>query len=129
MSWKMPFKSTLLVLFLLAGFQAGAQDYPLRGKVLTLQGAVIPFATLQLKGQNKGTITLDDGSYELLLPAGAYQLVVSRLGFRTVEQAVTVTDSLRLDMILEEEATSLAEVVVRARLRDRAEEIMRQVIR
>ena len=107
-----------------------AQLYPVRGKVRTQLGEVVPFATVVVKAQNAGTITLDDGSFEFSLPKGFYQLVVSRVGFKTTEQSIIVADSVpSVNIILEEEATSLAEVVVRARARDRAEEIMRQVIR
>lgn len=130
MSCNMPHRSFFILLFLLTGFTVAAQLYPVKGKVRTAQGEPIPFATLQVKAQNAGTITLEDGSFELSVPTGSYRLVVSRVGFRTTEQSLTVRDSIHsLIITLDEEATSLSEVVVRAKLRDRAEEIMRQVIR
>ena len=90
----MPHRSFFILLFLLTGFTVAAQLYPVKGKVRTAQGEPIPFATLQVKAQNAGTITLEDGSFELSVPTGSYRLVVSRVGFRTTEQSLTVRDSI-----------------------------------
>src|SRR5687768_15754066 len=123
----MPHRILLLLLFLVTGFTVTGQLHPVKGRVQTVAGEAVPFATVQVQGT--GTISLADGSFELELSPGTHQLVVSRIGFKTLIKNISVPDSTRHVLVLEEDATSLAEVVVRAKARDRAEEIMRQVVR
>ena len=124
----MHLKHLLFFLSLLGNLSVAAQVFPITGKVSSTGSEPVPFATLQIKQQPVNTITLEDGSFELLLPAGTYQLVVTRVGFKTREQTLIVKAPMHLDISLEESATSLSEVVVKAKIRDRAEEIMRQVV-
>lgn len=123
-------KHLLFFSCLLCSLTVAAQLYPVQGRVQTAGSEAIPFATVRVKDHPTGTITLDDGRFELLLATGSYQLIVSRVGYKTTEQSVIVRDSAHsVTIIIDEEARSLSEVVVKVRARDRAEEIMRQVIR
>ncbi|MEI6950083.1 DUF5686 and carboxypeptidase regulatory-like domain-containing protein [Paraflavisolibacter sp. H34] len=119
----------ILFLLLLSTAALHAQVYKVQGQVLTSQAQPIPFATIRVKELRSGTTAGADGHYELALGAGDYHLQVSMIGFKPLELPLRVSDSVQRDIVLEEEAQNLSEVVVRVKARDRAEEIMRQVIR
>lgn len=98
--------------------------------MLKNKSEVVPFATIKVKELGSGTTVKQDGTYELGLRAGNYLLEISMIGYKNQLITLSVPDTIYRDIILEEEeAQSLSEVVVRAKVRDRAEEIMRQVIR
>ena len=84
--------------------------------------------SVQLKGTSQGTITKNDGTYQLSLHEGFNEIVVSMIGFKTRVLSVTIRDNYQQNIILEEESQSLGEVVIKTKIKDRAEEIMRQLI-
>ena len=58
----------------LNGFGQGT----IRGKVTSMEGEVIPYATVRIKGENKGGTTDFDGLYTIKsVPAGTYTLIFS----------------------------------------------------
>jgi iron complex outermembrane receptor protein len=68
-----------------------------------------------LEGARGRVVTGDDGRYRLAdIAPGSYTLVVKRLGYAPVRQAVTVADGqeLTVDVTLEPRPTALDEVVV-----------------
>ena len=64
---------------------ANAQPAMLSGRVLSSEKEIIDFATVYLKGTNQGGITNAEGIYHLKARAGRYTLVVSAVGYKTVE--------------------------------------------
>ena len=68
-----------------------AQRGRLTGQVLNTQREPVEGMSVALKGTAIGTMTGPDGRFRLSAPAGAYQLVISSLGYATQELAVTVT--------------------------------------
>ena len=103
----------------------------MRGTVRSSRLEPLPFVSVQVKEFRLGTLTKEDGSYELKLEPGRYELVYSMVGYRSQVVALVVgkTD-YRQDIILEmDESSSMEGVVIRGRSRDRAEEIIRQAIR
>jgi Ca-activated chloride channel homolog len=52
------------------------------GKVMREGGDPLPFANVVLEGTNYGAMTLDDGSFDFLVPPGTYDLVVSFMGYQ-----------------------------------------------
>lgn len=122
-------KYFLIFILLISAATLQAQVYKVEGKITNSRGEEIPYATIQVKGLHFGTTAKVDGSYELNLGAGNYHLLVSNIGYKTSEIVIMVPDSVYHDIILEEESQNLSEVVVRVKTRDRAEEIMSQVIR
>jgi hypothetical protein len=103
--------------------------YSVEGKVTNTGTEPVPFATIQVKGQSSGTTSRGDGTYTLSLPAGDHKLVVTMIGYKSQEVAITVPDTIQHIIILQEEAQNLSEVVIRARTRDRADEIMSKLVR
>lgn len=79
------------------------------GVVTDFQGSPVPGVTIMQKGTTKGVTTDFDGVYSLTVPRGAV-LVFSYLGYMT--QEITVGGQSKIDVTLEEDITSLDEVVV-----------------
>jgi len=58
------------------------------GRVMSTEKEVVDFATVYLKGTNHGCYTDEKGIYHLKTTAGEYTLVVSAIGYQTVEKKV-----------------------------------------
>lgn len=87
----------------------------LSGKVISTENQeTIDFATVYLKGTNFGCTTNEKGIYHLEAPAGQYTLVVSAVGFETVERKVEMIPDERnkLNIMINPATTELDEVVV-----------------
>ena len=68
------------------------------GKVLSTEKTTVDFATVYLKGTNYGGTTNEEGIYHLQAPAGEYTLVVSAIGYKTVEKPVKLMRGERTKM-------------------------------
>src|SRR6187401_2729364 len=121
----------LLVVFLFGIHVAQAQYFKISGKVTNDKLEPLALVSIQVKGSVKGTISKEDGSYQLHLEEGTYDLAFSMLGYKTLLiNNIVVTKDYVQNIILEtDEAKGLSEVVVRGRMKDRSEEILRNVIR
>ena len=103
-----------LVLSLIAVLCAGllgstAQNRAVSGKVSGTDGAPIAGASVIVEGTSAGTTTGADGSFTLAAPADA-SLLVSFLGYETA--SVPVAGKTRIDIVLNEDAQAIDEVVV-----------------
>ena len=123
------YKPIALVLLLLVAVNLQAQVFTLFGKVTNSKQEPISLASIQLKNTTTGTISKPDGSYGLRIPAGKQELIVTMVGFKTQLIPLDIKEDQEQNIVLEEESQSLGEVVIKARVRDRAEEIMRGLIR
>ena len=56
------------------------------GKVLSTEKEIVDFATVYLKGTTYGVTTNEQGIYHLKAPAGNYTLIISAIGYETVEK-------------------------------------------
>ncbi|MDR1897879.1 MAG: TonB-dependent receptor [Prevotellaceae bacterium] len=77
----------------------------------------ISYATVALKGTTLGIMTDKTGHYFLKdLPVGEFTVTASFVGYRTEEKTITIeaNKTLEINFELEEETTSLSEVVVSA---------------
>lgn len=77
----------------------------------------IPFATVQIVGRSGGTVSDEKGQFAFRnLPAGKYTLRVQAMGYKPLEKAVTVGNTVTPDVYfsLEEESFMTDEVVVSA---------------
>ena len=84
------------------------------GKVLSTEKTTVDFATVYLKGTNYGGTTNEEGIYHLQAPAGEYTLVVSAIGYKTVEKSVKLMrgERTKMNVVISPQATELDEVVV-----------------
>lgn len=110
-------KKLFAIVILLFGFTANAQS--ISGKVFDVENAnePLPFADVYLKGTSIGTTTDFDGNYTLRMDPGTYTLVISFIGYETIEVPVTleVGQELTLNHNLgASQGVSLDEVMVQA---------------
>lgn len=108
---------TLIVLLVLPYILIGQGS--IQGRVTNeINGEPIEFATIIIVSSGSGTISEIDGKYIIEdVKPGFYNLEVSFLGFKSkaiYEIEVTATKPAVVDIQLEENATSLDEVVVKA---------------
>jgi len=101
------FLTLLLALMVQISF---AQEKTVTGKVSDASGP-LPGVTVIIKGTKTGTQTDFDGNYSIRANAGAV-LQFSFIGMKTVDQTVGASNSMNI--VMQEDAQSLDEVVVTA---------------
>jgi hypothetical protein len=124
-------RNQLFILLMLTGITATAQSVKVYGKITNARMEPLAFVSLQVKEYKQGIVTKEDGTYELELEEGKYELVVSMVGYKT--QIVTIIIgkiNYQKDIIMEAgDVTNLSEVTVKGKFKDRAEDYIRNVIR
>ena len=92
---------------------ASVNDGMITGKVLSVDGDAVDYATLSLKGTGYSASTNDKGIYHLSAPAGSYTLVVNAVGFekKEIKVAIVKGDRTKLHVKLKP-STQLSEVTV-----------------
>src|SRR5690606_5808474 len=100
------FMAIMLFAVPLAGF---AQYNPVTGTVTIANGETLPGVNVVLKGSSTGTITDAEGRYSLQAPADG-TLVFSFIGYRM--QEVPIDGRSTIDVVMEEDITTLEQVVV-----------------
>lgn len=103
----------LLLVFLPVAAKAQSGTM-ISGKIVSTEKEIVDFATVYLKGTNYGGTTNEEGIYHLKAPAGNYTLVVSAIGYKTVEKQVKLIDGQRVkqNITITPQAEELDEVVV-----------------
>ena len=106
------FLSFLLLLISISAFSQ--HKTMISGKVLSTEKTTVDFATVYLKRTNYGGTTNEEGIYHLQAPAGEYTLVVSAIGYKTVEKPVKLMrgERTKMNVVISPQATELDEVVV-----------------
>ncbi len=106
------FLSFLLLLISISAFSQ--HKTMISGKVLSTEKTTVDFATVYLKGTNYGGTTNEEGIYHLQAPAGEYTLVVSAIGYKTVEKPVKLMrgERTKMNVVISPQTTELDEVVV-----------------
>lgn len=119
------------LLFLLILSTAVSLNAQIQGTVADANGEPLPFVNVYLEGGYDGTTTNSDGRYVLdVLKSGtaSYTVIFQFLGYTTVKEIVKTTDTqLLLNVEMQEETTSLDEVIVEAGVNP-AERIIRATI-
>lgn len=83
---------------------------PVKGTVKDVLGEGVPGASVQIKGAAQGTITDLDGNFTLNVPNKQSVLVISFIGYLTIEQKVDTQKPMAI--ILKEDSKTLDEVVI-----------------
>lgn len=109
--------NTLIFVLLLVCLPVAAKaqsDTMISGKIVSTEKEIVDFATVYLKGTNYGGTTNEEGIYHLKAPVGNYTLVVSAIGYKTVEKQVKLIDGQRVkqNITITPQAEELDEVVV-----------------
>jgi hypothetical protein len=120
-----------ITLILLSFSLAEGQSYKIYGKITNPRLEPLAFATVQVREWKHGIVSKEDGTYELRVDAGKFDLVISMVGYKTqlITIAVQKADYLQNIIMEPDGAKGLSEVVVKGKVRDRSEEIIRNVIR
>src|ERR1700740_1416523 len=104
-------KLLLLMGMCIAVFQLSAQTRTVTGRVTDESGNPLPSVSVQVKGTTTGTVTNNNGSFSLRVPAAAKTLTVSSLNFAS--QDVSIANKNNVDVSLRAgTADNLQEVVV-----------------
>lgn len=84
------------------------------GKVVSYKGKPLDGASVYLNNTTIGTLSAEDGSFELLVNEGNYELIISFIGYRTrIENLNIIHYSEPLKFALIPETTILEEVIVK----------------
>ncbi|HLP17035.1 MAG TPA: TonB-dependent receptor [Bacteroidota bacterium] len=103
-----------LVLVLLSTFSFSAEKYHVKGRIVSRNGEPLPGANIVAVEFRIGTVSKNDGTFALALPAGHSRLRISLLGYRTAIEQVVVTDtsSVVKTISLQEDPIGSSEVVI-----------------
>lgn len=120
-----------ITLILLSFSFARGQSYKIYGKITNPRLEPLAFATIQVREWKHGVLSKEDGTYEIRVEAGKFDLVISMVGYKTqlITIAVQKADYLQNIIMEPDVSKGLSEVVVKGKVRDRSEEIIRNVIR
>jgi len=90
-------------------------QFSIWGTVSEKSNTTLPGATIKLKNKSAGTTADKQGKYQLTnLKAGNYTLLVSYLGYQTIEKSITINADQTLDFVLVQSAFLADEVIVNA---------------
>ncbi len=90
-----------------------SQEITLRGKVFNkTTNQILNDVSVQEKSSLKGLMTDREGSFRILLTEGNNNLVISHLGFKTIDTVIHVTEDVEISFYLKPEAISLDEVKI-----------------
>jgi len=118
-----------LIFTLFAVVSAFGQTLTLSGRVTDEAGKAVPFTSVYLKNTSRGTSANSEGSYQIKLAPGSYELVFKAIGFRQFSREVLISANQELNVTLASEVYELKDVVIRSDGEDPAYAIMRKAIR
>lgn len=105
--------SKILQILALIGLVASsmiAQNINVKGKVTDTNGSSLPGVSIIIKNATRGTVTDKDGNFSLNEVPAKGELVFSFIGY--LKNEIAVSNRTAFDVVLENEITSLSEVVV-----------------
>jgi hypothetical protein len=101
----------------------------IKGTVADKDGKLLPFASVFIKENNKGTNANSEGKYSLKLDNGKYTLVCQYVGYKKEEKEITIAgNDIELNFILALQEMTLSEVVIKNG-EDPAYQIIRNTIK
>jgi TonB-dependent starch-binding outer membrane protein SusC len=105
------FKSGFLLLLVVAGMTVFGQEKSITGTVSDRStNESLPGASVLIKGTSIGSITDMDGKFNIKVPPGENVLIISYIGYETVEMPVGNQGNFNIQLVPSK--TSLQEVVV-----------------
>src|SRR5690606_18552148 len=108
----------LLFLFLSSNLQA-QERHTISGNLSdATTGEALIGATVQVNDLGTGSITNVYGFYSITVPEGEYNLTFSYVGYQTQTQSINLSNSMRINLELQPQSTTLEEVVVQSERQD-----------
>ncbi|RZJ82249.1 MAG: carboxypeptidase-like regulatory domain-containing protein [Flavobacterium sp.] len=107
-----------IVLFIFSNliflFSFAQQSFNLSGTINDKRGEALPGAGIYVSGYKIATVADNDGKYILPLKPGNYDILIQLIGYKALNKNVIISDkAIKLDIILEESITQLAEVTIK----------------
>ena len=119
----------LIFLFAILFFSLAVYSQKIKGIVTDNNGKTLPFASIFIKENNKGTNANSEGKYSLKPEPGTYTLVCQYVGYKKEERKITVAnEDIELNFILTIQEMTLGEVIVKNG-EDPAYQIIRNTIK
>jgi len=114
-------KIFLVPLFILCfAFNSLSQKFTLSGTIAdSANGEAIIGAAIYIKEIKNGIGTNDYGFYAISLPAGTYSLVLTSLGYKTIEKTIELNSNQTLNFAMAEEIVATQEVVITGEKQDK----------
>lgn len=123
------FGPAFFLTFLIFSLNSLSFGQGIKGTVKNSDGEPLGYASIFIRNLGDGIPTNQDGSYELKLQKGVYDVLIQHLGYKSYLETVIITDQwINLDVTLEPQIYSLAAVEVNAGKEDPALTIMRKAI-
>jgi len=85
-------------------------EQKLSGTITNEDGTPLVGATVRAKGTTQGTLTQEQGNFELTVPDDVTTLIISYFGYESLE--VEIDGRTKIDIILKENTSTMDEVVV-----------------
>lgn len=102
-----------LILILLASFSQAQENFTISGVLKDKDnGETVIGASVFLKNTSIGSVTNDYGFFSISAPTGSYELVVSFLGYKEIVKQVNLSEDLKLNFEIVEDANVLEEIVI-----------------
>jgi len=125
----MRYMKQLALLLVLILFSEITMAQGIRGKITDAKGQVVPFAAVYHPLLHQGTTANLTGDYAFSLPPGKHEIVFQYLGFQSVKRSVEIQGQwVDLNIALETQHYTLAEVIITASGEDPAYFVMRKAI-
>src|SRR5688500_9043737 len=106
-------KRTLFSLLLGLSFLS-ARAGKVTGTVTDLDGKILPYASIFIKGTSRGTNANNERKYSITLDPGKYTLVCQYVGYKKEEKLITVTENdLVVDFRLAIQETVMDPVILK----------------
>ncbi len=116
-----------LLCFLFAITHLSAQ---LSGTITSNTGDTLAYASVYVEGTAQGTIANENGAYNLSLDPGDYKIVYQYIGYEKLVQDLSISaEGMVNDIVLQESAYVINDVVIAADAEDPAYAIMRKTIK
>ncbi|WP_299520222.1 TonB-dependent receptor [Winogradskyella sp.] len=105
--------AAFLTLLIISWLGFAQEKYTISGTLKNkTNGETLLGATILLKGTTIGTTTNEYGFYSLTASEGDYILIISYLGFKTIETPIILDKDIKFNIELEEDTGLLDEVII-----------------
>lgn len=110
----MKYKIIFVLFSVIYGFSAyGQEKFTLSGTVANqANNETIIGAGIYIPEAKVGAATNSYGFYSITLPNGDYTVIITYVGFNTIEQPLSLTENTKKNFSMTEKSTELAEVVI-----------------
>lgn len=105
---------TFAILMLSVSIYGQKNQTVISGTVQREDGGGVEFASISLKNSTYGTSTDEDGNYLFAVPAGNQTILISALGYKSIERKVTIKEGVTniSNFVIATDATTLNEILV-----------------